>query len=51
MKEILKNADSMLARMVVSGDNVMLLAAARSALVSAFNELEKEEKNASDDGK
>lgn len=40
--EALTNADKLLAQMVVSGDNVLLLAAARSALKQAYIELTKE---------
>lgn len=42
MIEALTNADKLLAQMVVSGDNVLLLAAARSALKQAYIELTKE---------
>lgn len=45
MIEALTNADKLLAQMVVSGDNVMLLAAARQALKQAY-EKAKEANNA-----
>lgn len=44
MNEIL-NVDRLLAQMCVSGDNVLLLAAARSTLKQAYEELKKEAAN------
>lgn len=43
--EYLMNADKLLAQMCVSGDNVLLLAAARSALKQAYTELKKGDAN------
>lgn len=40
MKELIQNADGFLAQMTVSGANVMLLAAARSALLQAYQQLD-----------
>lgn len=43
MKEHLEQADRLLAQMTVSGDNVMILAAARQALRQAYNEMKEAE--------
>lgn len=43
VKEHLAMADSVLSKIVVSGDNVMLLAMARQELKAAFEALKEEE--------
>lgn len=50
MKEELISIDRMLANMNVSGDNVLILAAARSALLKVYNEIKEAENVPSKDG-
>lgn len=48
MKETLVKIDNLLSRMQVSGDNVLLLAAARSALLNVYQQMGEDENAATE---